>query len=379
MWYLLRKNLWGRATYNSIIVAAVTLALTVALTAVLMTDSVQKELEHKARLLGPELAVVPVGTKERGQVYLTRGPGDHGLVPASALEAVRSFPETEAATAQKLLGRASLGDEEAMLIAFDPATDFAVRPWLAKKYADAALGPDSALPGFRIEPGKDAGEILEVEGRSFVISGRLLKSGTFLDGSVFFPFTGGAPAGDPSWILLRLRRGASVDMSINKLETNIADIEVIARPEMLKTIDDQLHGVIWGGGLNTAALLVVAGSLLVMGTMLALQVYERRREFGLLKAMGASNSFVLRLIICEALVLGALGGMLGLLFSAVWLGLSGMQFLPGELPQATELGALVGKSALLLLLTMGVGVLTALYPALIAARMEPYTAIRSGE
>ena len=79
----------------------------------------------------------------------------------------------------------------------------------------------------------------------------------------------------------------------NKLETNLPDIEVLTRTEMLKTINDQLHRLLAGGGFNAAALFVIAGSMLTMGAMFSLMMHERRREFGLLQAMGARRTFIL--------------------------------------------------------------------------------------
>jgi putative ABC transport system permease protein len=165
---------------------------------------------------------------------------------------------------------------------------------------------------------------------------------------------------------------------INRLETNIAGIEVIARPEMLKTINDQLYGVLQGGGPSYAAVLVVIGVLLVTGAMFSLTVHERKREFGLLKAMGAGNTFIFRLIIGEAAVLGALGGIFGLALSVAWLLTAGTLLAGNGLPLSV-LGFVLPGMALLVALTVAVCVLAALYPALLAARLEPYAAIRNGE
>lgn len=379
MWHLLLNNLKGRLTYNAIIVAAVALALTVTLVAALMTQGVQKNLEHKQRLLGPELAVVPPGTKETGHIYLTKGPPGHGFVAAAAADAIKAFPEVNALTSQRLTGTALVGDVQAMLITFDPDTDFMVLPWLAGKVEEQTRGGDNGiLLGMKLEPGRKKGDTLEIDGKPHTIVGRLRDTGSFMDTTVFFPRAGSNPDGDPSWILIGLAQGTSVDMMINKLETHISAIEVIARPEMLKTINDQLHGVVQGGGLTVAATLVIAGALLVTGAMFALLVYERRREFGLLKAMGARNSFVFRLIIGEATILGGMGGLLGLLLSAVWLAFSGTGVIPDDLSALSAFGFIAARIAATIGLTMLVGIATAIFPALLAARMEPYAAIRSG-
>lgn len=380
MWHLLCNNLRGRKNYNALIVSAAALAFMVALVSALMTWDMEKELERKQRLLGPELALVPPGTKESGHIYLTKGPPGHGWISIRAVDAARQFPEIEAVTVQKLLGSEPVGEKVAIPIAFDPATDFMVLPWSEKARGNFQLtdGNDIVL-GSDVMPEARVGGILELAGKSYIIADRLGDTGTFMNGAIFFP----RPAGDfgdkISWVLLRLRQGVSVDMMINKLETNIENIEVIARPEMLKTINDQLVAVAQGGSLNAAAILVVLGAMLVAGAMFALFVYERRREFGLLKAMGAKNSFVFKLIIGEAVILGGMGAAIGAALSVTWLLASGTTIMPTGLSFPAGLGFVLNRVSLALALTVGVGTMTALLPALLIAGMEPYEAIRRGE
>jgi putative ABC transport system permease protein len=210
----------------------------------------------------------------------------------------------------------------------------------------------------------------------------LQETDTFLDTSIFLPLPAGQIGGqipEASWILLRLQPGTLLDYMTNKLETNLERIDIISRPEMLKTIDDQLFGLLRGGGFDVAALLVVIGVLLVTGALFALSVNERKREFGLLKAMGARNTSVFKLIIIEAAILGGLGGILGIVFSALWLLFASAGFASADFASASFLGSVFYKMILTLVLTIAVGILTALYPALLAGRIEPYAAIRSGE
>jgi putative ABC transport system permease protein len=377
MWNLALKNLKGHKAYNVFIVAAVALAVSMTLTAVLMTGGIRNELERNRRLMGSDLALVPPGTKETGRVDLAKGPPPLGAVPAEAAEQLKTFSDVDAVTPQKHRGEARIEDVRATLVDFAPATDFVVLPWLEGKTSrEGRENAGGLVLGARVGAGKVPGDVLEVNGGNFSVAGRLRETGTFLDTAIFFP----APDGtipDPSWLLVRLRKDAFLDFMVNMLETNIAGVEVIARPEMLKTINDQLHGLLRGGGFGIAALFVALGVFLVTGAMFALMGYERRREFGLLKAMGAGNSFVFRLIVGEAALLAGMGGLLGLVCSAVWLAAAGA--VPGDGSAASFLGFALARMALILLLTVAVGVLAALYPALRARSLEPYAAIRGGE
>jgi putative ABC transport system permease protein len=377
MRHLVLKNLKGRKACNSIIISAVALAVTMVFAALFMTTGVQEELERARTLQEPDLAVVPRGTKAAGHISLAQGP-PQGVLPAGALEQMRAFAGIEAVTSQKLMGSVLTGGVKTALISFEPATDFVVTPWLEKKDSQKFQGGSGEIIlGALVEVKKAPGDLLEVNGGKFTISGRLKETTSFRDSAIFFPSAGAIA--EPSWALLRLRQDTYMDAMSNRLDANIPQIEVIARPELLKTINDQLYGLIQGGSLNIAALLMAVGVLLFAGAMFALVIYERKKEFGLLKAMGARNTFVFRLVIGEAFALGVTGGGLGVVLSMALLALAPAGFAFGELSALSLIGFIVPKLLLALSLTIAVCIFTALYPALLAARLEPYAAIRSGE
>jgi len=62
-------------------------------------------------------------------------------------------------------------------------------------------------------------------------------------------------------------------------------------------------------GISLVALTV--GGLLVANTVM-MSVYERIREFGVMRALGARRGFIFRLVLLEALLLALMGGLLGL-------------------------------------------------------------------
>jgi putative ABC transport system permease protein len=372
MLQLALKNLQGRKAYSAIIIVAVAVAVIMALFTHFVTNSVRQELEGKRRMLGPDLALVPKGSKERGHIYLSKGPPAHGALPAGTLEQLGAFPDVDAAVPQKRLGLVTAGGVQATLIGFDPAADFVVLPWLDPRSAKNFPGRGGHVLGALVP---EAGFALAVDGQQGVLGGRLLKTGSFLDTTIFVPKPAAEIAREPTWILLKLRQGTLLDAAANRLEVNIPGIEVLPRPEMFKTLNDQLYGLAEGGAFGAAALLAIIGTLLVTGAMFALMAHERKREFGLLKAMGAKNTCVFKLIMAEAALLGSAGATLGAGTAVVCLLCA--RLLSSDLPSVLSSGVLHMLAATALI--MVVAVLTALWPALVATRMEPYAAIRSGE
>jgi len=105
-------------------------------------------------------------------------------------------------------------------------------------------------------------------------------------------------------------------------------------------------------------------------------VTERFREIGTMKCLGALDRFVLRLFLLEAGMQGIAGAGAGSLLGAVFALLSGLLHF-GSVALNNILWAQVANS---MLLATGVGCLLSLlgvlYPALVAAKMQPVEAMR---
>ncbi|MEE4261044.1 MAG: FtsX-like permease family protein [Desulfobacteraceae bacterium] len=105
-------------------------------------------------------------------------------------------------------------------------------------------------------------------------------------------------------------------------------------------------------------------------------VTERFREIGTMKCLGALDRFILRLFVLEAGMQGLVGAGMGALLGAVFSLFNGWLRFGFEALTLISLGSL----AVSILIATGVGCLLSLlgvlYPALIAARMQPVEAMR---
>ena len=155
--------------------------------------------------------------------------------------------------------------------------------------------------------------------------------------------------------LLKLRHGAE-------------DFTITTQDQMLDVLGSVLD-------VLTAAVGALGGISLAVGgigilTIMTIAVRERRREIGLLRALGAAQGQILLLFLGEAVLLASLGGLTGLVVGAggAWLIGAAVPALPTRVAWDFVLLAEVTAA----LIGLGAGVL----PALAAARLDPVEALR---
>jgi putative ABC transport system permease protein len=132
------------------------------------------------------------------------------------------------------------------------------------------------------------------------------------------------------------------------------------------------------GSIGTLALLVA--SIGIANTMI-MAVYERTREIGVLKAVGASPGDIRKLFVAESSFIGLVGGFAGTILG--WLLGLGLNRLVLAILRWQELpvrGTFFVVTSWLVLLALAfatvVGLLSGLYPAARAARLDPIEALR---
>lgn len=130
--------------------------------------------------------------------------------------------------------------------------------------------------------------------------------------------------------------------------------------------------------VSTALIRGVVAVVVVLGiaSVLVVSVVQKRREIGILRAMGATRGQMLRVFLVQGLVVATIGSLLGLLLAVVMIwafthfvrGSDGLPLFAIQLPVATAMQVA--------LLAMACGVLAAVMPARRAAAMDPAQAIR---
>ncbi|HET8797305.1 MAG TPA: ABC transporter permease [Thermoanaerobaculia bacterium] len=147
------------------------------------------------------------------------------------------------------------------------------------------------------------------------------------------------------------------------------DVTFITQDEMVRVLDSVLGVLTFAvGALGSISLLVGGVGIL---TIMTIAVTERTAEIGLLRALGGGRGQILRLFLGEAAMLAAVGGAAGLLLGA---GIAqAVSLAIPALPVSTPWWF----AFLALGMSIGVGLVAGVVPAIHAARLEPVEALRA--
>jgi putative ABC transport system permease protein len=242
---------------------------------------------------------------------------------------------------------------------------------LGNKSASELFGVSSPL-GKRIRIGTDRYRIIGVMEKK----GQLL--GFDMDDTVYIPATKALELFDRESLMeidLLYKSSASVttvQKSIKRLlisRHGTEDFTIITQNQMLEKMDSILNILTLAvAALGSVSLLV--GSVGIL-TIMTIAVSERISEIGLLRALGAERQTVFQLFLCEALALSVSGGICGVL-----LGISIVQILETALP-ALPVQLAWAYIAMAFMVSLLIGIVAGVVPAMKAARLEPLEALRT--
>ena len=177
-----------------------------------------------------------------------------------------------------------------------------------------------------------------------------------------------------SAFLVRLQNSQLGEEVEQALKQMLPKAEITRQEELMRQID-RIMNIINGVLLALAAISLGVGGLGILNTVM-MSVHERRREIGMLKAVGAERWHVLLLFLSEALIISLIGGGIG-----CGLGLAGVYFIQwfvSTLGLELTIPLLISPSILAgaILIAAGIGVIAGLYPSWQAANVPPVEALR---
>lgn len=216
------------------------------------------------------------------------------------------------------------------------------------------------------------GDELVLNGDEYTISGVLEEMSGFMDYGIIVPFDSAAETYDMQEYVTEIHiKPVDVRESeriANEIDETFDSVEAITMAEAVE-IAEEIVGQIRIMTLAVGIIASVVASIGIINTMMMI-VAERKREFGIMKALGAEQRVILFLVLQEGVVLALLGGVVGLLLGA--LGTEMLNQAIGR-PMATVTPLL---AVLSLLYGLGIAIVASLYPAYQAVMVNPVDAMR---
>lgn len=328
------------------------------------------------------------------QASITGSLGDIGnqlIVSPNAEEGVRTLTERDVRAIERAAGDASvvpLKQEQATVV-YAGQTTFTTAYGIANP-GDAYVASEGRIPdplrnGALV--GANLAETLEVnEGNSITVNNRTFRVRAVLEPQTgFSPVNvGGAVVVPPSAInetgyqqvVVQAETGEAANETAQAIREDLNDREERVSIFEFSQITDQI-----GAFFDTLSLFLIgigSISLVVAGVsilnVMLMSTIERRGEIGVLRAVGYQRLDVLKILLSEAMLLGAVGGVAGVLLSVV----AGAAI--AQLALGDPLAALQPGNVVYYLAALAFGVLTSvvsgLYPAWKAARERPVDALR---
>jgi len=215
--------------------------------------------------------------------------------------------------------------------------------------------------------------------KEFQVVGVFQSPSMFLDDSCIIPLDSVqslfGDEGKVSAIMVYVEDLDNVGSVRSEIERTLNGVQVIEQREILETIQQGM------GMLKVFLLLVASISLLVAGlgimNTMFMSVLERKREIGILKAIGASKSQILRAFLIETIMLGSLGGIFGCILGVIVSKLSeSVAISYFRLPIVVQSTPEILASGFIFALFSAT--VSGLYPCWKAASLKPLEALRYG-
>ena len=392
---LVLRNLRGSLFRSGAIFLCAALVAALGLSATLLVRGADAALRRNLSRLGADIVVIPWGTMSQDfdSAHLV-GMMTERWMPRVYLERIRTVQDVAAVTPQLYLSTIAESPfctlPDLHLVAYDPETDFVLRPWLEHNPVGHLRLGEAVGGSAVLDPDGDGG--IQLYGYPLMLIANLEETGGDVDHTIFVSFdTAQAildlvqneprPAFDTmpesiSTAMVKVRLGSNVhDVAVRILE-QVTGVVPLESAGLFQTQRTQIVGLL-------RTILVLLGvtwllSMFFVGLVFSLAAHERRTQIAILRALGATRDLVLKTLLLEGLTLALAGGLAGTTSAMVAVG-----FFGGPIAQATGIQIELPPPLLLLALAAGALALAvvsvvvgAWVPARDISRQEPALAMR---
>ena len=386
------KNLKRRPVRTCLTTGGVGIAVAVLVSLCGFDAGYRRSLEKDIDKLGYHLLVTAKGCPYEAATLMLKGGGGLRYMDEEVFKRIVNDPRIEKITPQLV---SSVYNQEgpegrgafALYMGIEHSY-IELKPWSKFKYGGWFSGPDAdeAVMGYEaaeVEQ-RSPGDKIFVPGinKVLTVAGVLERTGTQDDGVIFIPLATAQRIFDLPGKLTGIGIKLKNIQTIAEFEESLYNepgIQVVSLAQVRGTI----LNLVASARAMASAIGIVAIFIAIIGVTntVLMSVFERTKEIGVMKALGASSADIFRIIWIETTIICSAGGIIGI---AIAYGGSAaaekairhyLPYAPSGTIVIIEPGLLLVSAAAALVVGLAVGT----YPAFRAARMKPIEAIRSGD
>lgn len=347
-----------------------------------MGQSLDSEVKKQTANLGADLVVTPKGWCAFEQVSVLTGEQLPEAIPYDDITKIAGI--NGLTVVPYLTEKTALDNNPVPVNGVIPEEMKTFKGWQVERGQYFGSANDQALiigtavaQQFKLNPG----DLVTIRGQQLPVKGVLQATGSNDDVTIFVPLTVAQKiygvADKVSFAGVKVDDISKTDQYSQKIE-DTANVAVVSDKKLLSSVQSVVGSV--GTTLQLiAGVALMAAAFGIINTMMT-AISERRRQIGILKAMGAKRSFIFATFFFESGVYGLLGGILGVVtgsavsfFAAPYISQNEFTaFLKGSQTVWHLDGWLVFEAILFSLI---LSLISGIYPAWRASRLTPVEAI----
>ncbi len=343
-------------------------------------SGLEAQVRKRSEQLGAELVVTPKGWCAYEQISVLTGETLPEAIPNKDVDRVAAVQGITAIP--YLVQRTAIKNQPVPVVGIQPSPMKAFKNWGIDK-GEYLLDAGNVVVGFGIAKQFElnTGDTITIRGKPFHLSGILKEVGNPDDLAIYMDLPTAQALyevrGMVSFIAVKVNDITLIDRYSQEIEER-ANVAVVSDKQLVRSVL-AIVGTVRNTLQLIAAVAILAACFGIINTMLT-AIHERKREIGILQALGAKRKTVFSLFLVESASYGLIGGIvgiaLGIVFSHVAAPYIGQNeftaFLGSEESVKVFSLDVIGKAMFFSVL---VASFAGIYPAFLASRLSPVEAI----
>jgi len=377
---LVLRNVTRRRSRFAFTLLGITVGIASLVTLLSLGTGLEKEVRRQADVLGAHLVVTPRGWCAYEQISVLTGETLPEAIPDADVKKIASIKGVQALP--YLTERTAIKNQPVPVVGILREPMKAFKKWEVEK-GTYRLDESGVVIGHGIAKQfkLSVDDVVSIRRKDFRIRGILAEVGNRDDLAVYLDLPVAQAlygvGNKVSFVSVKVDDISQIDKYILEIQ-NVANVAVVSDKQLLKSVLGIVGAV--GNALQLiAAVAILAACFGIINTMMT-AIYERRREIGILQAVGAKRKTIFSLFLAESGFYGLAGGLLGVVVGFLF------SYAAAPYISQNEFTAFLGSEQTVrlfdpaitveaLLFSVAVSVLSGIYPAWKASRLTPVEAI----